>query len=98
MQVSQTIVLTVTMKKEGLDKHLILECETDGGYMSINHVGLEAMETPPDGAYTGPVSHYAVQGNGCAVDRPLEIWMRRCRIHSTTGLRNEASMMSLETI
>ena len=56
MQVSQTIMLTVKIKKPELDHQLLLECETDGGYMSINHVGFEKVSSPATvNDYTGPV-------------------------------------------
>jgi len=64
LQVSQTIMMTAYIKKEGVDKQLVLLIQTDGGYVSINHAGMENPDnSDSDLSYTGPVSFsYLRQG------------------------------------
>eukprot|EP00210_Caulerpa_lentillifera_P002750 g2629.t1 len=56
LEVSHIILFSVTILKTGFDEKLILQCETDGGYMSLIHVGLELVSTPKTVSpqYSGP--------------------------------------------
>lgn len=48
-------MFAVVIKKEGVAQQMLLDCETDGGYMSINHAGLESVKEPAGTSdYTGP--------------------------------------------